>query len=57
MEHNAKIILDVLACVILLGGYFLHKVGKISHKFSIYSRAAGIFLFIISTILSYKYIA
>ena len=45
MEHNAKIILDVLACIILLGGYFLHKVGKISHKFSIYSRAAGIFLF------------
>ena len=39
MEHNAKIILDVLACIILLGGYFLHKVGKISHKFSIKASA------------------
>ncbi|MDY2959168.1 MAG: hypothetical protein SOR72_00015 [Hornefia sp.] len=54
--RNIKIILDVLACIILLGGYFLHKAGKISHKFSIYSRVVGVILLIISAILSYKYI-
>ncbi len=52
MEHM-RIVLDVLACIILLGGYFLHKVGKISRKISIYSRVVGVILLIISAILSY----